>query len=391
MPPRARAPEGPWRSGLHRPCLRSSGGAGGDSAKGEAIQITLTSHPGAVLQRRPAVTVRCAARGDIPAIAAVDASAVTDEEVVGFGTPRSERTFADPLRLAAAWKEPNRVGGEEGLVAELDGRIAAYATLEDRGPCLELVNIAVAREHRRHGIGTQVVASVEDRARRQGREAVTLGTSRNAHGVPWASFPWWLRLGYHVTGEEENAWTRRIGPGTREIRMRKDLRPLGRVTLRDVTEEDVPLLFQIQRDPVANRMAAFTAKDPDDWVAFHKHWDDVLADEHVRMKTVVLDGRVVGNAGSFVDPEFGKTEVTCWIGREWWGRGIATLALTELLRRVPERPVYARAAEDNVASIRALEKCGFVLVDRSRGFAQARGEETAEVILRLGELDPPKS
>ncbi len=339
----------------------------------------------------PRLIVRPATRNDLPAIALADASAVTDEEVAGFGTARSEQTFADAARLAAAWKDPNRVGDEEVLAAELNGGVVGYVTLEDRGACLELVNLAIARDHQREGIGTRVVAVVEERARREGREAVTLGTSRNAAGVPWTSFPWWRRLGYHVTGEEENAWTRRIGPGTREIRMRKDLRPLGRIALRDVAEEDLPLLFQIQRDPVANRMAAFASKDPDDWVAFHKHWDHVLADEHVRMKTVVLDGRVVGNVGCFIDPEFGTTEVTCWIARAWWGRGIATLSLTELLRRIPERPVYARAAEDNVGSIRALEKCGFVLVDRSRGFAHARGEETAEIVLRLGGPNPPKS
>jgi hypothetical protein len=68
-----------------------------------------------------------------------------------------------------------------------------------------------------------MVRFVEERAQRDGKRAVTLGTSRNAAGVAWKSLPWWLSRGYTVTGEEENEWTRKIGPWAREIRMRKDL------------------------------------------------------------------------------------------------------------------------------------------------------------------------
>ncbi len=168
---------------------------------------------------------RPATREDIPAIVAVAISAVDDDEVRGFGAPRSEQTFASPAKLAAAWSPPNRVGAEEVYVATLGGRVVAYVTLEDRGACLELVDISVDRPHQRRGIGRRIVAAVEERARTEGREAVTLGTSRNAEGVPWMSFSWWQSLGYRVTHEEENAWTKRIGPGTREIRMRKDLAP----------------------------------------------------------------------------------------------------------------------------------------------------------------------
>ena len=37
----------------------------------------------------------------------------------------------------------------------------------------------------------------------------------------------------------------------------------GRVRLRDVTEDDLPIFFDHQRDPVANRMAAFPARERD--------------------------------------------------------------------------------------------------------------------------------
>ncbi len=168
------------------------------------------------------IRVRAACRDDIPAIVRVSQSSVSDEEVTGFGKPRSEQTFADVGRLSAAWQDPNRVRSEEVLVAELGGRVVGCVTLEDRGESLELVNIDVQRELQGQGIGTQMVRCVEERAQREGKPAVTLGTSRNAVGVPWKSLPWWHHLGYRITHEEENAWTRSIGPGVTEIRMRKD-------------------------------------------------------------------------------------------------------------------------------------------------------------------------
>jgi ribosomal protein S18 acetylase RimI-like enzyme len=176
-------------------------------------------------RRSPAslLRVRPAQRSDIPAIAECDRSSTTDDEVVGFGAPVAQRLFASVGRLAAEWKEPNRVGSEEVLVAELDGLVVGFVTVEFRSSELELVNIDVRKEHRRRGIGSQLVHWVEDLARKERRTAVTLGTSRNAQGVPWTSFSWWIARGYRVTGEIVNDWTRGIGPGVREIRMRKEL------------------------------------------------------------------------------------------------------------------------------------------------------------------------
>lgn len=125
--------------------------------------------------------------------------------------------FHDTSTLLSAWRDPNLVQGEEVLVAEMDGRVV--------GCELELVNIGVPLELQGRGIGTMLVRSVEERARAAGKQAVTAGTSRNAEGVAWKSLPWWQHLGYRVTHEEENPWTRSIGPGVREIRMRKGLPP----------------------------------------------------------------------------------------------------------------------------------------------------------------------
>lgn len=329
------------------------------------------------------IRVRVANRRDIPAIVEISNSSVQEEEDIGFGTPRSQSTFADVARLSAAWREPNFVREEEVLVAEIDGRVVGCVTVQDRGSALELVNIDVARDLQGRGIGTRMVRLVEERAHREGRRAVILGTSRNALGIAWKSLPWWQSRGYRITGEEENEWTRSIGPGTREIRMEKEIPRRVEVRLRDVTAEDLPIFFEFQRDPAANRMAAFTARDPNDKGAFAAHWKRILSDDTVLMKTIIFDGKAVGDVAKFVDREFGKPEVTYWIGKEYWGMGLATKALARFLREMKVRPIYGRAAKDNVASIRVMEKCGFMKVGEDHGFANARGEVVEGVILEL--------
>jgi RimJ/RimL family protein N-acetyltransferase len=153
------------------------------------------------------------------------------------------------------------------------------------------------------------------------------------------------------------------------------------ILLRDVTEDDLPVFFAQQLDSDATYMAAFTARDPTDREAFAAHWAKILADETITMKTIVFDGQVVGHVGSF--EWFGKPEVTYWIGKEYWGRGLATQALAQFLGLVKTRPLYAAAAKDNIGSLRVLQKCGFTIVGYGKGFANARGAEIEEVMLKL--------
>jgi predicted N-acetyltransferase YhbS len=166
------------------------------------------------------VQVRPASRKDIAGIVQVSNSSTLPGEDIGFGGGTGS-PFHDISRLASAWNEPNLVHGEEILVAEANGHIVGCVTIKERGAELELVNIDVPLELQGRGIGTQIVRSLEKKARKEGKQAITLGTSRNAEGVAWKSLPWWQHLGYVITHEEENEWTRSIGPGVREIRMRK--------------------------------------------------------------------------------------------------------------------------------------------------------------------------
>jgi RimJ/RimL family protein N-acetyltransferase len=153
--------------------------------------------------------------------------------------------------------------------------------------------------------------------------------------------------------------------------------------LREMQDEDLPVLFEQWADPTAAHMAAFTAPDHMDRSAFERRWARLRADDTVINRVIVVDGEVAGTIGSWGDP--GEREVTYWIGRSYWGKGIATAALDAFLTVDPTRPLHARVAYDNVASQRVLEKCGFRVTGTDRGFAEARSDEIEEVVLRLDE------
>lgn len=150
------------------------------------------------------------------------------------------------------------------------------------------------------------------------------------------------------------------------------------VRLRDVVEADLPVFFEHQLDPVANQMAAFPSRDR---TTFMAHWAGILSDETVVTQTILVDGQVAGNVVSF--EQFGAREVGYWIGRQYWGQGVATRALAAFLRHVETRPLYAHAAKHNTASIRVLQKCGFAIVGEDRWYSEARGEEVEEFVLKL--------
>ena len=158
----------------------------------------------------------------------------------------------------------------------------------------------------------------------------------------------------------------------------------NQLLLRNVVNDDLLIFFEYQLDPEANYMAAFTAKDPTNQEAFIAHWHRNLADETTINQTILFNGHVVGSVSSY-EVE-GRPEVTYWLGKEYWGKGVATLALTEFLTHHNQtRPIYARVAKDNLGSRRVLEKCGFTIIGESKGFANARGQEIEEFLLELVE------
>jgi RimJ/RimL family protein N-acetyltransferase len=149
------------------------------------------------------------------------------------------------------------------------------------------------------------------------------------------------------------------------------------VTLRDTTPDDVPILFEHQRDPVAAEMAAFPSRDWDAYLEWHAR---IRADPSALRRTIVADGEVVGDIGVWGEAE---REVGYWIDRASWGKGIASAALAALLAEVRERPITAHVAEHNVGSMRVLERNGFAEVGR-----ELQGD-VVMVAFRLDEVAGP--
>ena len=128
-----------------------------------------------------------------------------------------------------------------------------------------------------------------------------------------------------------------------------------KVVLRDVIDSDLPILFEHQRDPEAVQMAAFPSRDHE---AFMTHWAKLRRKPSNIIRTIVGDGQVTGNIGSWIAQN--RRLIGYWIGREFWGRCVATAALAAFVAGLKERPLNAFVATHNDASIRVLEKCQFV-------------------------------
>ncbi|HEY8322895.1 MAG: GNAT family N-acetyltransferase [Ktedonobacterales bacterium] len=163
------------------------------------------------------------------------------------------------------------------------------------------------------------------------------------------------------------------------------------VSLRPVEDSDLSIFFEQEQDPDARHMAAFTTADPTNRTAFLAHWKRVRSDDTMAPRTIIWDGQVAGHLGSWIEAEGGADptrELGYWLGKPFWGKGIATRALTLFLRELPMRPLYAHAAKDNLGSIRVLEKCGFIIIGEDMYYAHARGAEIPEVRLRLDAASP---
>jgi RimJ/RimL family protein N-acetyltransferase len=153
------------------------------------------------------------------------------------------------------------------------------------------------------------------------------------------------------------------------------------ITIREVEASDLENFFEHQLDPEAKRMAAFVCDDPTHRAAFDAHWKKNLNSPGIMQRTIVSEEQFAGHIACFPDGE--NLEVTFWLGRQFWGRGIATRALERMLHLVAVRPIFARAAADNTGSLRVLEKSGFKIIGKNKDFANGRGEDTEEFILRL--------
>jgi len=153
------------------------------------------------------------------------------------------------------------------------------------------------------------------------------------------------------------------------------------IKFRKTEVDDLELLFKFQLDKEAINLAAFTPKDPTDKSAYLSKYTKLLSDPTVNNQTIIIDNIIVGSIAKFeID---GQAEVTYWIDKNFWGKGIATKALEYLLTIETTRPIFGRVAFDNYGSQKVLEKCGFLKIGKDKGFANARQTEIEEFIYKL--------
>lgn len=153
------------------------------------------------------------------------------------------------------------------------------------------------------------------------------------------------------------------------------------IELRELDDDDLDAVFEMMRDRDAIAQAAFTASDPDDRAAFDAWIARNRANPDTEMLVVTEDGGFAGTAGAFTID--GDREVTYWIARHAQGRGVATAALRLLVSHEPTRPLFARVASHNAASIAVLEKLGFTEVSRMTSFAPGVGRDVEERVYTL--------
>ena len=153
------------------------------------------------------------------------------------------------------------------------------------------------------------------------------------------------------------------------------------IKLRPTEISDLDSLFLFQLDKEGGYLAAFMPKDPSDKSAYINKYTKLLSDPTVNNQTIILDKVIVGSIAKFVME--GDAEITYWIDRKYWGKGIATKALKEFLTIETARPIIARVAFDNIGSQKVLEKCGFVKTGSDKGFANARQAVIEEFIYTL--------
>lgn len=309
-----------------------------------------------------AVSIRLLApEDDLTAIGELTVAAyLTNKGDTDVGYHRELRSVASRARhcpVLVAVSDDD--GAVVGTVTYVPGPDNLFADLE-RGDEAGFRMLAVAPSAQGRGIGRALAIACVDRARAEGRGGIAIYTRPMAVAA---------RALYDSMGfarDPERDWEFEPGEWLWAFVLR--FPNLAPVELRDVTDTDLPIFFRQQLDPEATAMADFPARIEADFMA---HWTKIRANPTVVSRTILVDGDVAGNIVSWLGD--GERDIGYWVGKPFWGRGIATRALTTFLHELTDRPLHAHVARHNVASRRVLAKCGFV----------GAGEDEDELVLRL--------
>ncbi|MDZ7266307.1 MAG: GNAT family N-acetyltransferase [candidate division KSB1 bacterium] len=124
----------------------------------------------------------------------------------------------------------------------------------------------------------------------------------------------------------------------------------------------------------------YTLADAEAWIAFAGAQDPCIN------FAIVVAGEAAGGIGFVLkdDVDRRSAEIGYWLGEAFWGRGIATEAVRAMTAYMFEHfdlcRIQAMVFEWNKASMRVLEKAGYVCEARLRGSATKDGQTIDDFI-----------
>ncbi|MGL5888924.1 MAG: GNAT family N-acetyltransferase [Bacteroidia bacterium] len=105
-----------------------------------------------------------------------------------------------------------------------------------------------------------------------------------------------------------------------------------------------------------------------------------------RILAIALNDEIIGSIGMYPQSDImiRNAELGYWLAEPFWGRGIATAAIRQIVdygfRTFEFTRIFARPFGSNIGSQRALEKAGFVLEARLAGTIFKNGRVEDELI-----------
>ena len=154
-----------------------------------------------------------------------------------------------------------------------------------------------------------------------------------------------------------------------------------RLLLRRASMSDAEPMHVIMSDPRAMRYWSTPPHadygETERWMASMVDVDPAASDDFI----VTLDGTLIGKLGAWKLPEVGFL-----IDPVYWGKGYAFEAMTAFVDRrrlLGSTELLADVDPRNLASLKLLERCGFVETHRAKGTWQVGDELCDSVYLKL--------